>query len=80
MIGDIKTVRQLYERVLPALVTKVNEWKKQNITNIKEEDLFEYLKQTKWKNSKDLLLYQMIDDILNCQKEDYDNFINKMKK
>jgi len=37
--------------------------------------LWNYLKINKWRSSKNLLLYQMVDDILNIDNIILDNYI-----
>lgn len=62
---EFGTLKELYKRLKPALLTKKNELKRNNIEYIKEEDIWNYLTEVKWANSKNLLLYQMVNDILN---------------
>ena len=59
------TSEELYERLIPALNTKVTELKRNDLDYIKQDDIWNYLKDSKWKNANNLLLYQMVDDILN---------------
>lgn len=60
------SIEDLYRRVKPALTTKMREMHRNGIGYIKEEDIWNYLKDKKWRTSKDLLLHQMVSDILNC--------------
>lgn len=62
---EFGTLEELYKRLKPALLTKKNELKRSGIEYIKEEDIWNYLTEVKWSNSKNLLLYQMVNDILN---------------
>ena len=47
---DIKfnSLQELYERVKPALTTKREEMKRLGIYYVKEEDIWNYFKETKW--------------------------------
>lgn len=65
MTEDFKTLEELYQRIRPALTTKKEEMKRNGYIYIKEEDIWNYLREVKWLNSKDLSLYQMTCDILN---------------
>lgn len=56
---------ELYHRLFPALRTKKREFRKNSISLINEEDIWEYLKNKKWKESVGLSLANMVDDILN---------------
>lgn len=62
---EFSSVKELYDRLTPALKTKEQELKRNNINYIKKEDIWNYLKITKWTGAKNLLLHQMVDDILN---------------
>ena len=64
---DIKfsSLSELYQRVRPALKCRASEIKKHNIPYIKEEDIWNYLREHTWNTSKELTLNQMVDDILN---------------
>lgn len=59
------SLEELYQRIKPALLTKKQEMIRNGFKYIKEEDIWNYLKEIKWKNSKDLSLYDMVNDILN---------------
>lgn len=61
-----RSIEELYRRVKPALTTKMREIHRNGISYIKEEDIWNYLKDKKWRSSKDLSLHQMVSDILNC--------------
>ena len=59
-----KNLQDLYDRLKPALRSKVKELKIRHKLIIKEEDIFKYLSNYKWNKSSDLTLYDMVDDIL----------------
>lgn len=68
------SLEELYTRLKPALRTKKMEMKRHGFSYIKEEDIWNYLKETKWQKDRDLFLHQMVDDILNVDNnlvEDY---------
>ena len=62
---EFKSILELYERLKPALNAKVAELKRHDINYIKIEDIWNYLRISKWSKANNLLLYQMVDDILN---------------
>jgi len=62
---EINSLEELYQRLKPALLTKKNEMHREGFGYIVEADIWNYLKEVKWKKSKDLSLYQMVDDVLN---------------
>ncbi len=71
------SLEELYERITPALRTKTNEMRRLGLHYIREEDIWNYLKEIKWKDSKSLLLYQMVDDIINCENYKIDEYLKK---
>ena len=73
------TIEELYERVLPAIHTKIKEFNRNKITNIHEKDIWNYCVTKKWNNKQDLRLYQLVDDILNMDYLDIYNFLNTKK-
>lgn len=78
---EFNDIRELYERLEPALITKVAELTRNGIDYIKSEDVWNYLKDSKWRNANNLLLYQMVDDILNIDNMLLDNYVkDKVKK
>ncbi len=76
---DIKfeTLEELYKRIKPALITKKNEMHRDGYIYIKEEDIWNYLKEIKWKDAKDLSLYDMTSDILNTDNIIIDNYLKE---
>ena len=72
---EFNNILELYERLKPALLAKVAELKRNNINYIKTEDIWNYLRISKWKNANNLLLYQMVDDILNIDNILLDNYV-----
>ena len=74
---EFNDIKELYERLKPALKTKIVELKRNDLDYIKEDDIWNYLKETKWKKAKDLLLYQMVDDILNLDSALIDEYVKE---
>ena len=77
---EFSSLKELYERIKPALETKVSEMKRAGYSYIKVEDVLNYLKEMKWTKASNLALHEMINDILNTDNETIDTYIkNKMK-
>ena len=72
---EFNSVKELYERLKPALTTKVTELKRNDLDYIKIEDIWNYLKDSKWTKANNLLLYQMVDDILNLDNNEIDEYV-----
>ena len=64
-----ESLTALYERLLPAFNTKCNELKNEGI-NVSEISLWNYLKDNKWQNAKNLSMSSLVNDILSLKKED----------
>lgn len=77
---EFSSVEELYKRVKPALTSKVREFRRNGKEYIKEEDIWNYLIEYRWKNSRGLELFNIVDDILNINNNDIEHYvINKMK-
>jgi len=75
------SLEELYKRLTPALKTKAREMVRENYDYIKEQDIWNYLKETKWCNARDLSLSEMVDHVLNSKNEDIDNYVKgKIKR
>lgn len=71
------SLEELYERLKPALTTKTEEMRRTGYDYIKPEDVWNYLKENKWKNSQNLALHEMVDDILNSEEILIDNYLRE---
>ena len=74
---SISSLTELYERLKPALISKKEEMKRLGYPYIKEEDIWNYLKETKWEKSVDLELYQMVSDIMNADNELVNDYLTE---
>lgn len=77
METEIHSLEQLYNRLRPALSTKREEMKRDGYVYVKEEDIWNYLKEMKWISSKNLSLYQMVCDILETPDDKIDDYLRK---
>lgn len=69
------SIEELYKRVKPALMTKSDELKRNGIDYITSEDIWNYLKDNIWSNSRNLRLFRMVDDILNADNMQIDDYV-----
>lgn len=74
---EFNNIKELYNRLQPALNTKVTELRRNDLDYIKVEDIWNYLKITKWEKANNLLLYQMVDDILNLDNNLIDDYVKE---
>ena len=60
---------ELYKKILPAFNVKKRLMKHNQNNNITNEDIWKYLIENKWKNSHDLTLAEIINDIITLDEE-----------
>lgn len=74
---EFHSLEELYDRLKPALRTKKVEMRRNGFTYIKEEDIWNYLKEKKWKSASNLGLHDMVDDVLNCDELYIDSYLKE---
>ena len=75
---EFKSIKELYDRIEPALRTKKYELKKLGYL-VSEADIWNYLTSSKWINSINLTLSEMVNDIFLASGNDISNYlINKI--
>ena len=65
---EFNTIKELYNRVGPALRCKKRILLKKGI-QVKEEDIFKYLAKEKWSKAQNLTLSDIVSDIINVSDE-----------
>ena len=79
--NKLSPIKALYKQLLPALKTKRREIVLSGFPYITTEDIFNYMKQIKWKNTKEISLAEMVSDVLNTDTYDIVNYLdNKTNK
>ena len=73
---EFKNLSELRERVTPALNIKLKELKAKNYNYVTIDDIWDFLIKN-WKKSKNLTLYDIINDILNLNNEDIEEYAVK---
>lgn len=66
---EFTTQYQLYQRLLPAFNVKKRLLKNSKYENIKNEDIWKYLIENKWRQTYGLTLSEMVNDIINLEPE-----------
>ena len=74
---EFQSEQDLYKRLKPALDSKLNELKLNSYGYLKQEDIWNYLKETKWRSSSNLALNEMVSDILNCDNKLLDKYLKE---
>lgn len=71
---------ELYERVLPALRTKKDEFSRLGYSYIKEEDIWNYLVISSWQDAHELMLSDVVSDIMHVPLKEVDNYLKETIK
>lgn len=72
---EFNSLEELYNRVKPALYSKVQELKRNKITYVKEVDIWNYLSSNVWKNTDSLSLSGMVEDILDLKEDEIKTYV-----
>lgn len=75
---EFKSLDELYNRLKPAMESKVTELKLKHMNYIKVTDVWNYLSSNVWKNGQDLDLNSMVSDILNLDEEKLSAYVLKI--
>lgn len=68
MNDEFQSIDELYQRVRPALHTKVHKLSMHGIDFVTEEDIWNLL-MDKWKMGRDLTLFDIVHDILKLDEK-----------
>lgn len=72
---EFKNLKELYNRIEPALYSKVQELKRNKITFVKEEDIWNYLSANEWQKSDSLSLAEMVNNIFDLNESDIKTYV-----
>ena len=72
---EYKSQKELYEGLKPAMNVKLANLKRSSDIDILYEDIWKYLSINKWKNSVDLTLGEMVNDIIHVNNIDIINYV-----
>ncbi|MBR3897844.1 MAG: hypothetical protein IKJ43_01010 [Bacilli bacterium] len=74
---EFSSLEELYNRLKPALRSKQRELNEYGYGYLKIEDIWNYLKESVWKNSINLSLNEMVSDILSVDNELVDAYFKE---
>lgn len=77
MNEEFKSLEELYNRVKPALYSKLKEVRRLGFNMINEVDIWNYNVENNWKKRENLLLHEIISDILNSNNYDINEYVMK---
>ena len=74
---EFHSQKELYDRVLPALRAKVEEFRRLGYSDVKVYDIWNYLIFEKWKKETGLMLSDIVSDIMNADCKMVDNYLRE---
>lgn len=77
---EYKSQKELYEAIKPAMSVKLRLLKNSDYSNISCEDIWNYLRDSKWVSSVDLTLADIVNDIIHADNKAIDIYLKKNKK
>lgn len=72
---EFRNLDELYNRIKPALYSKVRELKRNGINYIKEEDIWNFLSINKWQKSEYLSLSEMVSSIMDLEEKEIKEYV-----
>ena len=76
---EYRSQEELYQGLIPAMNVKLKMLKKSHYDGINHEDIWNYLRDNKWRSSIDLTLSDMVQDIIHTDNLKIVNYVkNKM--
>lgn len=72
---EFRSLKELYERVKPALYSKLKEMNNLGFKYVTYNDIWNYLVDNSWKNKKGLELHELITDIINVNNYDVNEYV-----
>lgn len=77
---EFSSKEELFQRIKPALNTKVRELHRLGYTYINQMDIWNYLAENVWIKSKNLMLADIVNDILHTEGEKFDKYLKDKYK
>lgn len=74
---EYKSLKELYEALIPAFNAKVRILKSRGVRDISRDDIWNYLKVSKWENAINLGIAEMVSDIMNVSEIDIKKYLDK---
>ena len=76
---EYKNQLELYQSLIPAFHVKLKLLKKSDYTDITSKDIWDYLKDNKWRISVDLTLADMVEDIIHTDNLEIVHYVRDKK-
>ena len=73
---EYNSQKELYLSLIPALNVKIKLLKRNNYKQITREDIWNYLRDNKWRYGIDLTLADMVQDIIHTDNFEIFNYVS----
>lgn len=74
---EFKSLKELYDRVKPALYSKLKEVRRLGLKYVNETDIWNFLVENVWKDKVNLELHELINDILYANNYEINDYVMK---
>ncbi len=79
-MDEYKSVKELYEALIPALNVKLRMFKNNEFNYLTKDDIWNYLKDNVWVHSVNLTISQMVSDIVNVEGIKIDKYLKDKRR
>ena len=79
-MDEYKSVKELYEALIPALNVKIRMFKNNEFNYLTKDDIWNYLKDNVWVHSVNLTISQMVSDIVNVEGIKIDKYLKDKRR
>lgn len=77
-MDGFRSLEELYQRVKPALKSKVKDLNRIGIKYVQEVDIFNYLKNNCWSKKNNLTLGEIVNDIMTVSSSELESYVQDL--
>lgn len=77
-MDGFSSVEELYNRVKPALKSKLKDLTRIGINYVQEVDIFNYLKSSIWAKRRNLTLGEIVNDIMTVENSELESYVQSL--
>jgi len=77
-MDGFSSLEELYNRVKPALKSKINDLKRVGVNYVQEADVWNYLKNNLWCKKANLTLGEMVNDIMTVSNIELETYVQSI--
>lgn len=77
-MDGFSSLKELYERVRPALKSKIKDLNRIGVNYVQEADVWNYLKNNFWCKKNNLSLGEIVNDIMTVSNEELETYVQEI--